>query len=69
MSDSGPRPVEAARTSGTRGKAVEPSGARGDDPSTAGTGATGVVSSTPENDQGHLNPRRRQYHSRSTVDK
>lgn len=56
MSDSGPRPVEAARTPGTQAKAVEPSGPRGDDPSTAGPGATGVVSSTPENDKGHLNP-------------
>ncbi len=56
MSDQGPRPVPAARTTGTDPKAVEPSGPRGNDPSTAGPGATGVVSSTPENKQGHLNP-------------
>lgn len=56
MSDQGPRPVPAARTTGTAGKALEPSGPRGDNPATAGPGATGVVSNTPENDKGHLNP-------------
>jgi len=56
MSDQGPRPVPAARTIGTDRKAVEPSGSRGDNPSTAGPGATGIVSSTPENKLGHLNP-------------
>jgi hypothetical protein len=38
------------------GKAVEPSGPKGDDPSTAGPGATKVKSKTPENSKGHLNP-------------
>jgi hypothetical protein len=36
--------------------AVEPSGPRGDNPSTAGPGHTGVQSNTPENRTGHLNP-------------
>ncbi len=36
--------------------AVEPSGPRGDNPSTAGPGETKVQSDTPENKQGHINP-------------
>lgn len=36
--------------------AVEPSGPKGDDPSTAGPGPTNVKSNTPENNQGHINP-------------
>ncbi|MEO8736173.1 MAG: hypothetical protein ABI380_06500 [Edaphobacter sp.] len=36
--------------------AVQPSGTRGDNPSTAGPGQTGVRSGTPENASGHLNP-------------
>ena len=35
---------------------VEPSGYQGKNPATAGPGATGVSSSTPENALGHLNP-------------
>ncbi len=35
---------------------VEPSGYRGDNPSTAGPGPTGVRSETPENSEGGLNP-------------
>ena len=42
-----PTPEQAGR---------EPSGPRGDDPSTAGPGRTGVVSKTPENATGHINP-------------
>ena len=34
----------------------EPSGYRGDNPSTAGPGSTGVQSDTPENKTGNLNP-------------
>lgn len=34
----------------------EPSGYRGDNPSTAGPGSTAVQSHTPENKQGSLNP-------------
>ena len=33
-----------------------PSGAKGDDPSTAGPGPTRVQSNTPENAEGRLNP-------------
>ena len=36
--------------------AVEPSGVRGDNPATAGTGNTQVHSPTPENRSGKLNP-------------
>jgi hypothetical protein len=36
--------------------AVEPSGYRGDNPSTGGPGQTGVRSGTPENSSGHINP-------------
>lgn len=39
-----------------KGVAVEPSGPRGDYPSTAGSGQTKVQSNTPENNSGHLNP-------------
>ncbi len=35
---------------------AEPSGYRGEVPSTAGPGKTGVSSNTPENSGGHLNP-------------
>jgi hypothetical protein len=36
--------------------AIEPSGPRGDNPSTAGPGPTAIKSKTPENALGHLNP-------------
>jgi hypothetical protein len=36
--------------------ATEPSGPKGDNPSTAGPGPTKVKSTTPENNQGHINP-------------
>jgi hypothetical protein len=36
--------------------AVEPSGPKGDDPSTAGPGPTKVKSGTPENRLGHIDP-------------
>ncbi|SEB66578.1 hypothetical protein [Terriglobus roseus] len=35
---------------------AEPSGPRGDNPSTAGPGNTGIRSATPENSGGHINP-------------
>lgn len=38
------------------GPAAEPSGYKGDNPGTAGPGATGVRSATPENEAGQLNP-------------
>lgn len=34
----------------------QPSGYRGDNPSTAGPGQTAVRSNTPENKEGHINP-------------
>ena len=36
--------------------AEEPSGYRGENPSTSGPGGTGIRSSTPENAAGHTNP-------------
>ena len=38
------------------GQAAQPSGPKGDNPSTAGPGPTKVVSTTPENDRGEINP-------------
>jgi hypothetical protein len=35
---------------------AQPSGPKGDDPSTAGPGSTKVKSGTPENSLGHINP-------------
>lgn len=40
----------------TQKPAAEPSGYKGDNPSTAGPARTEVVSQTPENALGHLNP-------------
>ena len=36
--------------------ATEASGSKGDNPSTAGPGPTGVRSNTPENKEGQINP-------------
>lgn len=48
---------EASQPAEAKNKAaVQPSGSRGDNPSTAGPGDTGVRSDTPENRLGHLNP-------------
>ena len=38
------------------GGAPEPSGPKGNNPATAGPGPTKVVSTTPENDKGEINP-------------
>jgi hypothetical protein len=38
------------------GAKAQPSGPRGDNPSTAGPGPTGVRSGTPENSDGQINP-------------
>jgi hypothetical protein len=47
----------ASQTSPTEEQAaVEPSGPKGDNPSTAGPGPTAVRSNTPENRLGHINP-------------
>ncbi len=48
---------EASETPVAPGQAkAQPSGYRGDNPSTAGPGQTAVNSATPENKMGHLNP-------------
>lgn len=53
---------KGAETSASPGKpeanrnAVQPSGPRGDNPATAGPGETHVVSETPENRDGQINP-------------
>jgi hypothetical protein len=53
-----PSQNHAAKVHPTTGNeaAVQPSGPKGDNPSTAGPGPTGVRSETPENAKGHLNP-------------
>ena len=48
-------PVESRSPDEDR-HAVEPSGPRGDNPSTAGPGPTSVRSNTPENADGHIQP-------------
>jgi hypothetical protein len=52
--ESEPKPAPAAPA--TNQSAAEPSGYKGDNPSTAGPGSTEVNSTTPENAKGHLNP-------------
>ena len=41
---------------GSPKQGAEPSGSKGDSPATAGPGPTAVVSNTPENRDGQLNP-------------
>jgi len=41
---------------GDPGKAATPSGPKGDNPATAGTGARQLNSKTPENADGEINP-------------
>ena len=48
LPDSKPAQEQAAK--------VEPSGYRGDNPSSAGPGPTGIRSATPENSGGAINP-------------
>lgn len=48
-----PAPTQSQSPQGAK---AEPSGYRGDNPSTAGPGQTGVRSETPENKEGHINP-------------
>jgi hypothetical protein len=48
------KPYQPTPASSGHGK--EPSGPKGDDPSTAGPGPTEVKSKTPENRLGHINP-------------
>lgn len=57
MSEENNVPKSAADQSPTeKHEAAEPSGPKGDNPATAGTGKTEVHSNTPENRLGHLNP-------------
>jgi hypothetical protein len=57
MSSKNPQPQPTYQEPVTDFKhAVQPSGPKGDDPSTAGPGPTEVQSKTPENRLGHLNP-------------
>ena len=51
-----PKTPEQQGTPTPKEAAVQPSGPRGDNPSTAGPGQTAVRSNTPENNLGHLNP-------------
>ena len=53
MSEITPRDIHEKDT---QTKAIEPSGYRGDNPSTAGPGNTDLHSTTPENAEGTLNP-------------
>ncbi len=50
------KPVPDSKAAVEDEEKAEPSGYRGDNPSTAGPGATGVRSGTPENNTGTLNP-------------
>jgi hypothetical protein len=50
------KPREPVDKGGEHGGPAQPSGPKGDNPATAGPGETGVVSQTPENALGHLNP-------------
>ncbi|GAA3756713.1 hypothetical protein [Terriglobus aquaticus] len=60
--DEAPQEANRAKTGQTADPAApghvaeEPSGYRGENPSTAGMGGTGIRSVTPENARGHLNP-------------
>ncbi len=57
MADAGKarKPTEPGQPEANR-KAIEPSGPQGDNPATAGPGETKVVSETPENREGEINP-------------
>ncbi len=49
------QPTQPGKPEANR-NAVQPSGAQGDNPATAGPGETQVVSETPENRDGQINP-------------
>jgi hypothetical protein len=58
MSETSETPINSATNPKPDEKhaGAEPSGPKGDNPSTAGPGKADVKSSTPENRLGHLNP-------------
>ena len=47
---------QGTATAGQAHVAEEPSGYRGENPSTAGLGGTSIRSATPENARGHIDP-------------
>ena len=49
-------PVPATKAEVEQNEKAEPSGYRGDNPSTAGPGGTAVLSATPENRTHSINP-------------
>ena len=49
-------PLPGSKSKQEHDAKAEPSGYRGDNPSTAGPGPTGVRSATPENSSGDINP-------------
>ena len=56
VTETEPRTEAPAQPSSASAAKEEPSGYRGDNPSTAGPGQTDVNSNTPESKLGHLNP-------------
>ncbi len=50
------KPVPGTKSEVEEQEKAEPSGYRGDNPATAGPGATGVRSATPENKTQSINP-------------
>ncbi len=50
------QPLPDTKAEQERDAKVEPSGYRGDNPSSAGPGPTGIRSVTPENSGGKINP-------------
>lgn len=56
MEQPGTQPYQGSRKPEENAAKVEPSGYKGDNPSSAGPGSTGIRSSTPENSTGGINP-------------
>ena len=56
MDQAGKEPSRDVNKDQENAAAVEPSGYKGDNPSSAGPGSTGIRSSTPENSGGTINP-------------
>ena len=50
------QPVPDTKAKIEQDEKAEPSGYRGDNPSTAGPGSTAIKSATPENSSGAINP-------------
>lgn len=56
MEEPSTEPVPDSKPAQEQAAKAEPSGYRGDNPSTAGPGPTGIRSATPENSGGSINP-------------